>query len=163
MAILVLRWERDLRRQTSEVAESSVEWEEPRTVQVRETEQAEERRPWKGGSGELQRKEKIGETWDRVWRNPTRRRNPLAQELRHREGCCKCWRDRVSVWGCPQERESSERCSALQGTSILYSAWGVQECNRELPETSYGPFSNRLQKERETVVFSDPMRETDTD
>jgi hypothetical protein len=43
MAVLVLRWERDLRRQGSGVEESSVEWEEPRTEQLRETEQAEER------------------------------------------------------------------------------------------------------------------------
>ena len=45
MAVLVLRWERDLRRQGSGVEESSVEWEEPRTEQLRETEQAEERQP----------------------------------------------------------------------------------------------------------------------
>ena len=45
MAVLVLRWERDLRRQGSGVEESSVEWEEPSTEQVSEMEQGEERRP----------------------------------------------------------------------------------------------------------------------
>lgn len=45
MAVLVLRWERDLRGQGSRVEESSGEWGEPSTEQERETEQAEERQP----------------------------------------------------------------------------------------------------------------------
>lgn len=45
MAVLILRWEGGLRRHGSGVEGYSVEWKEPRTEQVRETEQAKERQP----------------------------------------------------------------------------------------------------------------------
>ena len=32
----------------------------------------------KSGSRELQGKEEVGETWERVWSNPTRKRTPLS-------------------------------------------------------------------------------------
>lgn len=43
MGVLVLRWEKALRRQASGVKASSVGWEESRIEQVTETEQTEER------------------------------------------------------------------------------------------------------------------------
>lgn len=76
MTVQFQRWGRDLRRQASGVEDSSVEWEELRTKQVREMEQAEEDHHERVSVESFRRGR--GQTLERVWRNPTKSKVPIA-------------------------------------------------------------------------------------